>query len=270
MEYLTNNVYNPYVQRELELYHHGILGQRWGKKNGPPYPIAAGAHSASEKKAGWKKSLASGAKAVAKGIGKGTVATAKFANKAAIRAGIKPKKLMTDKELADAIERLSQEKRYKNALKGKFSDIRNDTQKQQKDKTFGSKLLDRIGSDVITPMIVGSLNYRLATKLAGDDEHVSRVKTILGNKVSFKGNDNNNNNNNNGNNNSNNNSNNNGNRGNNNSNGKKQDNYQDIWDTVAPFKNNKVDNTWNANYRVFTDEEVRNNFRSSDDRRRKR
>lgn len=40
-----------------ELYHHGILGQRWGKKNGPPYPLGASDHSSSEKKAGWRKSL---------------------------------------------------------------------------------------------------------------------------------------------------------------------------------------------------------------------
>lgn len=40
--------------------HHGILGMRWGKKNGPPYPLGEGDHSASEKKAGWKKSLDGG------------------------------------------------------------------------------------------------------------------------------------------------------------------------------------------------------------------
>lgn len=39
------------------LAHHGILGQKWGKRMGPPYPLDASNHSSSEKKAGWKKSL---------------------------------------------------------------------------------------------------------------------------------------------------------------------------------------------------------------------
>lgn len=40
-----------------ELYHHGIFGQRWGVRNGPPYPLDDEDHSARERKAGWKASL---------------------------------------------------------------------------------------------------------------------------------------------------------------------------------------------------------------------
>lgn len=33
-----------------ELYHHGIKGQKWGVRNGPPYPLNASDKSASEKR----------------------------------------------------------------------------------------------------------------------------------------------------------------------------------------------------------------------------
>ena len=54
MEYYGNNDYRDY------LAHHGILGMKWGHQNGPPYPLGAGDHSASEKKAGWRQSLSGG------------------------------------------------------------------------------------------------------------------------------------------------------------------------------------------------------------------
>lgn len=45
------------IYRSDYLAHHGVAGQKWGQRNGPPYPLDEKAHSASEKKAGWKKSL---------------------------------------------------------------------------------------------------------------------------------------------------------------------------------------------------------------------
>lgn len=35
----------------MELKHHGILNQKWGVRNGPPYPLKGGDYSPSEKKA---------------------------------------------------------------------------------------------------------------------------------------------------------------------------------------------------------------------------
>lgn len=39
-----------------EFYHSGILGQRKGVRNGPPYPLKPSDHSALQKKLGWWKS----------------------------------------------------------------------------------------------------------------------------------------------------------------------------------------------------------------------
>ncbi len=36
---------------DLYLAHHGIPGQKWGKKNGPPYPLDEKKYSSAEKKA---------------------------------------------------------------------------------------------------------------------------------------------------------------------------------------------------------------------------
>ena len=48
-----NEIENNYLK------HHGILNQKWGKRNGPPYPLDKNAHSAAEKKT-LSKSLSGG------------------------------------------------------------------------------------------------------------------------------------------------------------------------------------------------------------------
>lgn len=54
--YSSYELYNKPSPQDY-LAHHGIRGQKWGKRNGPPYPLDAEDHSAAEKKAGWRKSL---------------------------------------------------------------------------------------------------------------------------------------------------------------------------------------------------------------------
>lgn len=41
------------------LRHHGILGQKWGVKNGPPYPLGGGDYSEAEKKAKYRRHIGS-------------------------------------------------------------------------------------------------------------------------------------------------------------------------------------------------------------------
>lgn len=45
------------ILSSTSLEHNGILGMKWGVRNGPPYPLNAGKHSKSEINAGYKKSL---------------------------------------------------------------------------------------------------------------------------------------------------------------------------------------------------------------------
>lgn len=160
-----------------ELYHHGIRGQRWGRKNGPPYPLDASDHSAAERKAGWTKSLASVAKATGKGVAKAARATghgvkvaAKGTKKALIRVNLYPKKLMSAEDIAEKVERMRQEDTLKHAmgklsnedklmLKMKAKDARREIAKQTL-----TQLLPAIGKDLIIPTVKQGILNKLDVK----------------------------------------------------------------------------------------------------------
>lgn len=183
--------YMGVIPANNELYHHGILGMRWGRKNGPPYPLPNSRHSSSEKRAGWKDSLTSVAKATGKGVAalaKGTVRAVKGTvggvNRASIRLGLKPKKMMTNEELDAEIERIRKEDILKH-LRGKKTDsdrlaIKLDKKSKRREmmKNVVQETLKTIGTKVIGEGLATDLKNRLnlASNKRADKYAVERAE----------------------------------------------------------------------------------------------
>lgn len=140
-----------YVDEDF-LEHHGILGMHWGKRNGPPYPLGPSDHSASEKKAGWRKSLS--------GIFKKKDKPASTSGEISKSGASQPSepapksvKDMTDEELNRALNRLRNEKSYNDLLKGDSGNKQNnDNQSNDKnsyDMTWSKNMSDKEAQDYI-------------------------------------------------------------------------------------------------------------------------
>ena len=110
-----------------ELYHHGVDGQKWGVKHGPPYPLdrSASRQEAKKRKARRKNMIK---------INKKRKKSKKAAEKRDLsyEKSKKPAKQMTNKELNDTIDRLQREETYRKLVsKGKTeSDIEKQLKKQ--------------------------------------------------------------------------------------------------------------------------------------------
>lgn len=92
------------VQKGNSLSHHGILGQKWGKKNGPPYPLDYKKLSAEEREL-----------AKADAIRRGDVKEANF-----------NRRYFSDQEVKAVMERFN--------LNGKLKDLDESTQHSRLDK----------------------------------------------------------------------------------------------------------------------------------------
>jgi len=141
-----------YFLDEDFLEHNGILGMKWGKKNGPPYPLKAEDHSASEKKAGWRQSIGKvfGRKGEGEESKSGESSKSAGSTQKASTSEKKDVKDMTDEELNKALTRLRNEKAYKELTEG----TSNNQQNQSSDKNsynlkWSKNMTDKEAQDYI-------------------------------------------------------------------------------------------------------------------------
>lgn len=88
---------------KTELYHHGIEGQKWGVRNGPPYPLDESDRSAAERAANPPAEKNSYGGSHAK----------------------RPVGEISDRELQDYINRLNMERQYSDLTREKDQNLEN-------------------------------------------------------------------------------------------------------------------------------------------------
>ena len=94
----------------IELYHHGILGQKWGKKNGPPYPLSRTGDWSSAERRQQKKNY----KVLKKTYAQNEQLAKAVASKRIVAENVKTPRFV--KELYDSLNKGDVEKYYKSML----------------------------------------------------------------------------------------------------------------------------------------------------------
>lgn len=149
-----------------ELYHHGRKGQKWGKRNGPPYPLTREKVSFAYGAKKVAKAIGRGASTTVKSIGRGAKAAGRGVRKAAIRFNLMPRKLMTEKELVDRMKRIQKENDLAH-LQGKLTkldrlEIDNENRRRRKQMISDAvgKTLAAIGTQALPGIIKDAVSKR--------------------------------------------------------------------------------------------------------------
>lgn len=169
------------------LAHHGILGQKWGHKNGPPYPLDAGDHSSSEKKAGWRDSLHKKheQKKLAKNIKKATKGVSS-ADSAQRIIGESVRSRLTKDQKENLISLKEKWEKDSEASTKEYSKIYNkEYDKRFKNKKPSEEELDKLSS-YVTDKTAGSKLSEQAFK--SWDEYIKYSRDITENLIGKYGN----------------------------------------------------------------------------------
>lgn len=144
-----------------ELYHHGIPGQSWGKRRGPPYPLSRGKSGrivGSEKKTSTEKK----------------------------EEPVKPEKKLTkkstksysDQELRDMVARMGLEKQYNQLKKELYPEQQMYLQKFV--KSYTSNLMNELpktASRITLKFIESQVNKSLGLQDSGDGKKKNKDKS---------------------------------------------------------------------------------------------
>lgn len=131
---------NDFNSKYLE--HHGILGMKWGRRNGPPYPLDASQKSAAEKKHKSSRSSSGEIKkklSTAKNVLKSD--SGSKGSKAYREARKKDIDSLSTQELKEINNRLNEEKRYQDLTRGNISD--------------GKRFVKEMSKNVVSGIVVG-------------------------------------------------------------------------------------------------------------------
>ena len=130
-----------------DLQHHGIIGMKWGRRNGPPYPLDS--------------SVSTGSKLKSKGTSKKSASSkssSRKKSKAQAEAAKKDVNKMSVQELRESNERLRLEQEHSRLTQSSSGSVA---------KSFGknvlNKVLERYANEVATAF-VGAVGVELGKK----------------------------------------------------------------------------------------------------------
>lgn len=126
-----------------ELTHHGILGQKWGKKNGPPYPLSQSKRKSIPKENSNKN--------------KENVEDKKTAH-----TQTRSVKDMSDDDLRKAVSRLELERRYSDLSKPQ------NTAKVSRGKAFVIDVMEKSAKNIATQATTYAIGT-MVNKVAGSN-----------------------------------------------------------------------------------------------------